>query len=78
MLIPPTESPLNLPDTFADLFPNNILNIKEMFKEQGKHKTYWRKCTSFTTCLPLEKGEIFSIVNNRNQSICTIDLCNTK
>ena len=51
--------------------------MKEKFQEQDIHKSYHRKCTKFTTFVPLEKW-ILSIIKNMNPITCSIDPCNTK
>ena len=75
--VPCTESPLDLPDKFVDFFLNIMPKIKVHFQEQDKHKIYHRKCTKFTSFVPLEKDEILCIINNMDRTICTKDPCNT-
>ena len=73
--------PLNLPCIFQTklhIFSlNKILKIKTSFKEWDTKKTYHRKCTKFTSFVPLEKDEILSIINNINPTNCITDPCNT-
>ena len=54
-IMPPTESPPDLPNKFADFFLNKLQKIKEQFQGQDIHKSYHRKCTKFTSFVPLEK-----------------------
>ena len=61
--MPPTKSPSNLPNTFGDFFLNKIQKIKEEVHAPSTHKSYHRKCTKFTSYVPLEKDEILSIIN---------------
>ena len=60
--MPPTESQPDLPNKFADFFLNKIQKVKEQFHDPNTHKSYHRKCTKFTTFVPLEKDEILSII----------------
>ena len=53
--MPPTESPSDLPNKFADFFLNKIEKIREQFHDQNIHKSYHRKCPKFTSFVPLEK-----------------------
>ena len=62
--MPPTKSPSNLPNKFADFFLNKIQKIREQFHAPNTHKSYHRKCTKFTSYFPLEKDEILSIIKN--------------
>ena len=56
-----TESPSDLPSKFADFFLNKIQKIKEQFHDPNTHKSYQKKCTKFSSFVPLEK-EILSII----------------
>ena len=60
--MPPTESPSELPNKFADFFLNKIEKIKEQFHDPKVHRSYHRKCTKFTSFMPLERDEILSII----------------
>ena len=60
--MPPTESPSDLPNKFADFFLNKIEKIKEQFHDPYIHKSCHRKYTKFTSFVPLEKVEIISII----------------
>ena len=42
--MPPTESPSELPNKFADFFLNKIEKIREQFHDQSTQKSYHRKC----------------------------------
>ena len=41
--MPPTESPSNLPNKFADFFLNKIEKIKEQTRDQNTQKSYHKK-----------------------------------
>ena len=45
---------------------------------QNIHKSYHRKCTKYTSFVPLEKDEILSIIKNMNPATCIMDPCNTR
>ena len=76
--MPPTESPSDVPDIFADFFLNKIQKIREQFHSQSTKKSYHRKCSKFTGFLPLVKDEILNIIKNMNPTTCIIDPCNTR
>ena len=65
--MPPTESTSDLPNTFADFFLNKIQKTKEQFQDTDTHKSYHRKCTKFTSFVPLEKNEILNFIK-KNES----------
>ena len=75
--MPPTESPSDVPNIFADFFLNKIQKIREWFHDQSIKKSYHRKCSKFTGFLPLEKEEILNIIKNMNPTTCIINPCNT-
>ena len=60
--MPYIESPSDLPNKFADFFLNKLEKIKEHFHDPNIHRSYYRKCTKFTSFVPLEKDEILSII----------------
>ena len=76
--MPPTESPSDIPNIFADFFLNKIQKIREQFHGQSTKKSYHRKCSKITGFQPLEKGEICNIIKNMNPTTCIIDPCNTR
>ena len=77
--MPPTESPSDVPNKFADFFLNKIQKkIREQFHGQSTKKSYHRKCSKFTGFLPLEKDEILNIIKNMNPTTSIIDPCNTR
>ena len=76
--MPPTESPSDVPNIFADFFLNKIQKIREQFHGQSTEKSYHRKCSKLTGFLPLEKEEILNIIKNMNPTTCIIDPCNTR
>ena len=76
--MPPTESPSDLPNKFADFFLNKMVKIKEQFHGPNIHKSYHRKCTKFTSYVPLEKDETLSIMKKMNPTTCIMDPCNTR
>ena len=53
--MPLTDSPSDLPNKFADFFLNKIQKIQEQFQDPNTHNSYHRKCTKFTSFVPLEK-----------------------
>ena len=58
----PTESASDLQNEFVDFFLNKIQKIKEQFQDLDTHKSYHRKCTKFTSFVPLEKMKILNII----------------
>ena len=76
--MPPTESPSDVPNIFANFFLNKIQKIREQFHGQSTKKSHHRKCSKFTGFLPLEKEEILNIIKNMNPTTCIIDPCNTR
>ena len=77
--VPFTESLSDPPNKFADFCLNNIeKKIREQFHDQNTHKSYHRKCTKFTSFVPLERDEILSIIKNMNPTNCIMDPCNTR
>ena len=76
--MPPTESPSDVPNIFADFFLNKIQKIREQFHGQSTKKSYHRKCSKFTGFLLLEKDEILNTIRNMNATTCIIDPCNTR
>ena len=62
----PAESPSDLPNKFADFFLNENEKIRKQFHDQNTQKSYHRKCTKFTSFVPLGKDEILSIIKNMN------------
>ena len=76
--MPPTESPSDVPNIFADFFLNKIQKIREQFHGQNTKKSYHRKYSKLTGFLPLEKEEILNIIKNMNPTTCIIDPCNTR
>ena len=65
--MPPTESPSELPNKFADFFLNKIEKIREQIHDQNTQKSYYRKYSKFTGFLPQERDEILNIIKNMNQ-----------
>ena len=76
--MPPTESPSDVPNIFADFFLNKIQKIREQFCGQSTKKSYHWKCSKITGFQPLEKEEICNIIKNINPTTCIIDPCNTR
>ena len=75
--MPPTKSPSDVPNIFADFLLNKIQKIREQFHGQSTKKSYLRKCSKFTGFLPLEKEKILNIIKNMKPTTCIIDPCNT-
>ena len=75
--MPPTESPSDLPDKFADFF-NKIRKIREQFHDADIVKTYHWKCTGFNSFLPMDREEILNIIKKMNPTTSMMDPCNTR
>ena len=76
--MPPTKSPSDLPDKFADFFFNKIMKIREQFHDADIVKTYHRKCTWFNSFLPRDREEILNIIKKMNPTTSIMDPCNTR
>ena len=76
--MPPTESPSDIPNIFADFFLNKIQKIREQFCGQSTKKSYHRKCSKITGFWPVEKEEICKIIKNMKPTTCITDPCNTR
>ena len=76
--MPPTESPSDVPNIFADIFLNKIQKIREQFHGQSTKKSYHRKCSKLTGFLSLEKEEILNIIKDMKPTTCIIDPYNMR
>ena len=76
--MPPTKSPSDVPNIFADFFLNKMQKIREQFHSQSTQKSYHRKCSKLTDFLPLEKEEILNIIKDMKPTTCIIDPCNMR
>ena len=76
--MPPTESPSDLPNKFADFFLSKIEKIREQFHDQNSQRSYHRNCMKFTSFVPLERDEILSIIKNIKPTTYIMDPCNTR
>ena len=76
--MPPTESPSDIPNIFADFFLNKIQKSGNSFMARAQKKSYHRKCSKITAFQPLEKEEICYIIKNMNPTTCIIDPCNSR
>ena len=76
--MPPTETPSDLSDKFADFFLNKIRKIREQFHDVDTVKTYHRNCTSFNSFLPMDREEILNIIKKMNPTTSNMDPCNTR
>ena len=53
--------------------------MKEQFHDPNTHTSYHRKCTKFTSFVPLEKKRKYSASSKKmNPTTCIMDTCNTR